>query len=61
VAEYRDDTTHEHTQRVVRSASLVAEELGLREAQSSLIRQAAPLHDIGKLAVSDAILLKPGS
>ncbi|MDQ3890854.1 MAG: HD domain-containing protein [Actinomycetota bacterium] len=59
-AEYRDDATLEHTQRVARTAALLAERLPLPDADASLIRQAAPLHDIGKLAVSDAVLLKPG-
>jgi response regulator RpfG family c-di-GMP phosphodiesterase len=59
-AEFRDDATHEHTERVAGAASLVAERLGLSASEVSLIRQAAPLHDIGKLAVSDSVLLKPG-
>jgi putative two-component system response regulator len=60
VAEYRDDATHEHTERVAHTAQLLSEQLRLSESKTSLIRQAAPLHDIGKLAVPDAILLKPG-
>ena len=59
-AEYRDDATSAHTERVARTSALVAEQLGLPAAQVALIRQAAPLHDIGKLAVPDAILLKRG-
>jgi GAF domain-containing protein len=59
-AEYRDDATHEHTERVARTAVLLAERLGLPASQVALIRDAAPLHDIGKLAVPDAVLLKPG-
>lgn len=59
-AEYRDDQTHEHTDRVARTAALLASKLALPEHEVLLIQQAAPLHDIGKLAVSDAILLKPG-
>ncbi|MDX6678135.1 MAG: cyclic di-GMP phosphodiesterase, partial [Solirubrobacteraceae bacterium] len=59
-AEYRDDETGEHTQRVGRTAGRLAEELGLPRATVELIRRAAPLHDIGKLAIADAILLKPG-
>jgi len=59
-AEYRDDTTHEHTGRVARTASLMAERLGLPAHDVALIREAAPLHDIGKLSVPDAVLLKPG-
>ncbi len=58
-AEYRDDATYEHTQRVARTTRFLARGLGLSETQVSLIGQAAPLHDIGKLAVSDSILLKP--
>lgn len=60
VAEYRDDDTFHHTRRVARTAYFLATQLGLDSNSASLIRQAAPLHDIGKLAVSDAILLKPG-
>ncbi len=58
-AEYRDDATFEHTERVARTAASLAELLGLPAAEVDLMRQAAPLHDIGKLAVPDAILLKP--
>jgi putative two-component system response regulator len=59
-AEYRDDNTHEHTERVAQMSFLIGQALGLEDAFLSLLRQAAPLHDIGKLAISDAILLKPG-
>jgi len=59
-AEYRDDDTGEHTQRVGRTSGLIAQALGLPEAQVELIRRAAPLHDVGKIAIPDAILLKPG-
>lgn len=59
-AEFRDDDTFQHTQRVARTACLLGRELGLSEAENLLMRQAASLHDIGKLAVPDAILLKPG-
>lgn len=59
-AEYRDEATHQHTERVARTSLLLARQLGLSAEEASLIRLAAPLHDIGKLAVSDVILLKPG-
>jgi PAS domain S-box-containing protein len=59
-AEYRDDNTHHHTERVGRTAALVAGALGLPEETVQLLRLAAPLHDVGKLGVSDSILLKPG-
>ena len=58
--EYRDDQTHEHALRVGRTAALLAAELKLEDEHVELIHRSAPLHDIGKLAVPDAILLKPG-
>ena len=59
-AEYRDDQTYEHTQRVGRTAQLLAEELDLDRGFADLIRHAAPLHDVGKLGMPDLILLQPG-
>ena len=59
-AEYRDDQTGEHTRRVGHVAALLARTLGLSETEVELIRNAAPLHDIGKIGIPDAILLKPG-
>ena len=60
LAEYRDDATYEHPQRVGRTAALLAERLGLDAETVELIRHAATLHDVGKVAVPDRILLKPG-
>ncbi|HEX4010810.1 MAG TPA: HD domain-containing phosphohydrolase [Solirubrobacteraceae bacterium] len=57
-AEYRDDGTHEHTARVAHTAFLLAQTLGLADEEAALIGQAAQLHDVGKLAIPDAILLK---
>ena len=59
-AEFRDDNTGQHTERVGRMAGRLARELGLPDAQVSLIRRAAPLHDVGKIGIPDAILLKLG-
>jgi putative two-component system response regulator len=59
-AEYRDDGTRQHTERVARTSRAIAERMGLPRAQTSLIYRAAPLHDVGKLAVPESILLKPG-
>jgi len=59
-AEYRDDDTGQHTRRVGFTAALIAEALGLPKTQVDLIRRAAPLHDVGKIGIADAILLKPG-
>jgi putative two-component system response regulator len=60
LAEYRDDATYEHPQRVGRTAALLAEKLGLAPDVVQSIRHAAPLHDVGKVGVPDRILLKPG-
>ncbi len=60
VAEYRDDSTFEHTERVARTAFLLAGLLGYSQERAAVMCHAAPLHDVGKLAVPDAILLKPG-
>lgn len=59
-AEYRDDQTYAHAIRVGNTAAMLGELLGLTALEVERIRQAAPLHDIGKLAVSDTILLKRG-
>ncbi len=59
-AEFRDDQTGQHTQRVGQLAGRLAQTLGLPPDQVDLLRRAAPLHDIGKIAVSDTILLKAG-
>jgi putative two-component system response regulator len=59
-AEYRDDATQEHARRIGRTCGLLADAIGLADRESELIRRAAPLHDIGKIGISDAILLKPG-
>jgi PAS domain S-box-containing protein len=59
-AEYRDDDTSEHTQRVGALAAEIAVRLAWDAEQITLLREAAPLHDVGKLAISDTILLKPG-
>jgi len=59
-AEYRDDDTGEHTKRVGQMSAQIAKALGLPQTEIELIRRAAPLHDVGKIAIPDAILLKPG-
>ena len=58
--EFRDDDTQEHARRIGRTCALVAMELGLPNREIELIQRAAPLHDIGKVGLPDAILLKPG-
>ncbi len=60
VAEYRDSATAEHIQRISRISSLVGGAMGLDHDQVELIQCASPMHDIGKIGIPDAILLKPG-
>ena len=59
-AEFRDDNTGQHTERVGQMAALLGRELGLPDAQVVLMRRAAPLHDVGKIGIPDSILLKLG-
>lgn len=59
-AEYRDDQTGRHIQRVGRTAARLARELGVRDQKVEQIRRAAPLHDVGKIGIHDSILLKSG-
>ncbi len=56
----KDHTTHQHLRRVRIYALEIARELGLSEQECDALRAAALLHDIGKLAVPDHIINKPG-
>src|SRR6185312_8480666 len=56
----KDHTTHDHLQRVRVYAAEIARELDLDDNQVNALRAAALLHDIGKLAVPEHILNKPG-
>ena len=59
-AEYKDTDTGEHIARMSQYSKLLALEFGMGEQQAELLRQAAPMHDVGKIGIPDAILLKPG-
>jgi putative two-component system response regulator len=58
--EFHDLETGEHVERVAESARAIAVELGLTNVVAERLRLAGPLHDIGKIAISEAILRKPG-
>lgn len=60
VVEYRDDETGAHVRRVSRSSALLASLAGLDAARCGLISYSSALHDVGKVAIPDAILFKPG-
>lgn len=57
--EYRDRETGGHIQRVSNYAYLIGEKMGFKKTECNLIKNAMPLHDIGKIAIPDDILLKP--
>lgn len=59
-AEFRDADTGSHLSRMAAYARLIAQNLGLPDTECDLIRDAAPMHDIGKVGIPDAVLLKPG-
>jgi putative two-component system response regulator len=59
-AESRDPETGEHIARMSHYSRLIARTLGLSEQQQDILLEAAPMHDIGKIGIPDAILLKPG-
>ncbi|WP_342670026.1 HD domain-containing phosphohydrolase [Magnetospirillum moscoviense] len=59
-AEFRDPETGGHIQRMAHFSRMIAAGLGLPDDQCDLILKAAPMHDVGKLGIPDAILLKPG-
>ena len=58
--EYRDNDTNDHTLRVAKYSRMIAERMGLSRQECDSIYLASPLHDIGKVAIPDGILLKPG-
>jgi putative two-component system response regulator len=58
--DYRDDDTGEHCRRVGDLCGAIGHAYGLEPTHAELVRLAAPLHDIGKVGVSDLILNKPG-
>jgi putative two-component system response regulator len=59
-AEYRDDETNLHNERVGELAEQIALHVGHTAAEAALLRRAAALHDIGKIGVPDALLRKAG-
>ncbi len=58
--EFRDEDTGAHIERIGRFSTLLAEHIGMDAEFCERLSHAAPLHDVGKVAIPDAILLKPG-
>lgn len=59
-AEFRDEETGNHILRMSHICALLGREVGWHTAQCDLILHASPMHDVGKIGIPDAILLKPG-
>ncbi len=60
VVESRSSEAGNHIRRMAEVSYLIAQRLGLSQIECDLLKQAAPMHDIGKVATPDAVLLKPG-
>ncbi len=60
IAESRDTDTGRHIRRISEYSRLLAEKIGFSEQEAETIAQASTMHDIGKVAIPDSILLKPG-
>jgi response regulator RpfG family c-di-GMP phosphodiesterase len=60
VVESRSNEAGNHVRRMSEVCYLLAQESGMPEDETSVLRHAAPMHDIGKIATPDAVLLKPG-
>ena len=58
--EFKDNETGAHVIRMSHYARMIAQEYGGNDEWVNQIFQAAPMHDVGKIGISDAILLKPG-
>lgn len=59
-AEYKDNDTGAHVKRMSQYSYEIAKEYGFGENDANLLLHAAPMHDVGKIGIPDAILLKPG-
>lgn len=59
-AEYKDNETGHHVIRVGEISYILAQAMGLPEPRCDMLRECAPLHDVGKIGIPDAVLLKPG-
>ena len=59
-SEYRDNETGMHVMRMTNFACSIAKALGLSDEQREILAITAPMHDVGKIGITDAILLKPG-
>lgn len=60
IGESRSKETGNHVKRVAEYSYILAKGLGMHEEEAEVLRMASPMHDIGKVAIPDAVLKKPG-
>ena len=59
-AEFRDNETGKHIERIAEYVEFMTKELDISREEKTMLKYAAPMHDVGKIGVPDKILLKPG-
>jgi putative two-component system response regulator len=59
-AEFRDDETGKHIERIAAYVNLITEKLGINREQRIMMQHAAPMHDVGKIGIPDGVLMKAG-
>ena len=59
-AEFRDDETGKHIERIAAYVNLITERLGMHREQLIMMQYAAPMHDVGKIGIPDGVLMKAG-
>jgi putative two-component system response regulator len=59
-AEFRDDETGRHIERMAAFVNLITEKLGMNREQRMMMQYAAPMHDVGKIGIPDGVLMKAG-
>jgi putative two-component system response regulator len=59
-AEFRDDETGRHIERIAAYVNLITEKLGMNREQRTMMQYAAPMHDVGKIGIPDGVLMKAG-
>jgi len=59
-AEFRDDETGKHIERIAAYVNLITEKLGMNHEFRVMMQYAAPMHDVGKIGIPDGVLMKPG-
>ncbi|MFA0728332.1 HD-GYP domain-containing protein, partial [Vibrio sp. 10N.222.48.A4] len=59
-AEFKDNETGMHVKRMSHYCEVLAKALGMTDEDAETLRDAAPMHDIGKIGIPDSVLLKPG-